>query len=258
MRLYKYVPIDRAINIVKTNQVVFSKSSYFNDPFDTPKNPYVPDYGIFGSLTAEIKSTVWRQNTAILCLTRTAVNPLMWAHYSAGHTGAVLAFDAAKSGFLSEQENMIPAHFGSVVYLQERNIDQYISHSNEGYVIGQTYNFRLDHFEKLQRLFLSNPIYWAYEEEVRVVKCIASLPSAGGRIGSGNFSVIKANDRELQAFHLPEGAIESVYLGIRCENRKVADLVELIGTQRLRRCFHDGNSYTVQHREFEDYSFQQV
>ena len=250
MKLFKYVPIDAAIKILKTNQIGFSKSIYFNDPFDIPTNPYVPDYGIFGSLTADLKSQIWRDSTAILSLTRTATNPLMWAHYAEGHTGVVLEFEAYKSGFLSEAENVIPAQFGSVIYLSERIVGQYVSKAGSGYVLGRTYKFQSDHFEKLQRLFLYKPICWAYEEEVRIVKCIGQLPDSGGKIDSGEFSIVKANGRELHAFHLPVGAIGAAYLGMRCDRHKADEIAALLGDSQTYHCEAEKDSYALKWRAY--------
>ena len=97
MILYKYISLDSAKAILTTARIGFSISSYFNDPFDkpvaTPESAADPLSRKFASIRAWAKSHIWENNTAILTLTRTPTNPLMWAHYadcrSRGHWMAI-------------------------------------------------------------------------------------------------------------------------------------------------------------------------
>ena len=194
MILYKYMTLETAQKVLVTNKIRFSRASFFNDPFDTPVATPVPTEnpidGMFADIGAQGKSNVWEQNTALLALTRTANNALMWAHYADSHGGAVLAIDTAIAGFLDVDTNMIPAHFGSVVYSRHRPSGPYGSKFETAVQVGKTHQFMLNHYEKWQRLFLIKPLEWAYEEEVRVAKCIEGLKPGNSVNKSGSWSVI--------------------------------------------------------------------
>ena len=60
----------------------------------------------------------------------------MWAHYADAHHGVVIEFDARTAGFLDEETNMVPAHFGSVIYTSQPDVTSYASIFKEGIVVG--------------------------------------------------------------------------------------------------------------------------
>ena len=167
MILYKYTSLETVRRILEFARIGFSRPGFFNDPFDkpiaTPVQTHNPISEIFANVAAQVKSTVWEQNTAILSLTRSPKNALMWAHYADNHRGAVLEIDASAAGFTDEKTNMIPAQFGSVVYSRSRQIGPYSSTFQESVNVGATHCFVLDHYEKWQRLFLTKPLDWAYD-----------------------------------------------------------------------------------------------
>ncbi|WP_136661487.1 DUF2971 domain-containing protein [Nitratireductor sp. XY-223] len=229
MILYKYMTVETAQKVLATNKIGFSRASFFNDPFDTPVATPVltenPIDGLFADIRAQVKSSVWEKKTALLPLTRTAKNALMWAHYADSHRGAVLAIDTAKAGFLDSDTNMIPAHFGSVVYSRHRPSGAYGSEFGTAVQVGGTHQFVLEHYEKWQRLFLIKPLEWAYEEEVRVAKCIEGLKSGDSENESGSWSVIDSNGRPLHCFHLPAGSITEIYFGARVTDAQVKETI---------------------------------
>ena len=159
MILYKYTSLNTARRILDNSSIGFSRPSYFNDPFDRPVATLVPNRNPIdekiAAIAADLKSRVWEQNTAILSLTRSPKNALMWAHYADEHRGAVLKIDANVAGFTDERTNKIPAHFGSVIYMRRRQSEQYFSTFQEGVKVGSTHQFVPSHYEKWQRLFLS-------------------------------------------------------------------------------------------------------
>ena len=183
MILYKYTSLATVRRIFELARIGFSRPGFFNDPFDKPiATPVQTDNPIsetFANVAAQVKSTVWEENTAVLSLTRSPKNALMWAHYADHHRGAVLEIDASAAGFTNEKTNMIPAQFGSVVYSRSRQNGPYSSTFQEPVNVGGTHCFVLSHYEKWQRLFLTKPLDWAYEEEVRVAKCLKGLDACG-------------------------------------------------------------------------------
>lgn len=243
MKLYKYVGMDALKAILSSNTLGFSKPIYLNDPFDQPNGPDVPDYGVLGSLSASVKNHAWANNTVVCSLTRTVKNALMWAHYADSHKGAALEIDAAACGLFDVETNLIPAHLGSVIYVREPDLDQYVTKPDRPVTVGRETEFRLDRYEQLQRTFLTKPLDWAYEEEVRVVKGVHDLKDGIG--ASGRFSVIPVGGRKLHALHIPAGAITNVYLGMRVEVPQAAEIVKLIPRDRLHICGRCRSSYEI-------------
>lgn len=231
MILYHYTSLDIARKILTSTQIGFSRSNFFNDPFDKPvATPVVTDNpvsGMFANINAKLKSTIWEKETAILSLTRSPTNALMWAHYADRHRGAVLEINAHLAGFTDIKCNMIPAHFGSVTYSHSRPTGPLISIPSEGVAVGATHDFVLSHYEKWQRLFLTKPLEWAYEEEVRVVKCLKGLDSVGSSSNeSGDCEIIYPQGRPLHCFRIPKDAITRIIVGVRTDEAAVGELDE--------------------------------
>ena len=161
MILYKYTSLATARRILTSTHIGFSRPGFFNDPFDRPVAIPVPTEdpisGMFADVGAQLKSRIWEKQTAILSLTRSPANALMWAHYADGHRGAVLEINVDVAGFTDVGGNMIPAQFGTVIYSRSRPIEPYFSTFTGGVVVGATHHFVLSHYEKWQRLFLTNP-----------------------------------------------------------------------------------------------------
>lgn len=249
MKLYKYVPLDRAREIITAGRIAFSLVDHFNDPFDQPIAPEETGTDLWGKTIAPIRAGLKNRALAltsgILSLTRTPVNALMWAHYANSHRGVVLGLDMEDAGLLDPNSNMIPAHLGSVVYSRHRNINGYSSVSANGFRIGGTHHFDITNYEKLQRLFLHKPIDWAYEEEVRVVKCLGGLVSGTNESQSGKFDVVDTSEGPRYLYHLPPGSIREIYAGARCDVDEVRDLRAMGTNINLRYCTPDQKSYRI-------------
>lgn len=229
MILYKYTSLEAARKILQHAQIGFSRPGFFNDPFDKPvatPAPYEnPIDSMFSEIRAKFKSNIWEKYTAILSLTRSPTTPLMWAHYSHGHRGIVLEIDTHTAGFTDIKCNMIPAQFGSVIYSRIRPTGPYYSTFNEGVEVGGTHHFVPDHYEKWQRLFLTKPLEWAYEEEVRIAKCLKGLESQGSTSNeSGNCIIEEFDGRPLHCFEFPRHAITKVFVGARADKSVVTEL----------------------------------
>ena len=125
MRLFKYMSLDSLRAVLEHNTLGFSRPAELNDPFDWPTAPDTRDYGLFGGINARLKGEIWAEHMGVCSLTRTPTNSLMWAHYGDKHRGAVIEIDAGAAGFLETDTNAVPAHFGSVIYLNQPNMDQY-------------------------------------------------------------------------------------------------------------------------------------
>lgn len=234
MILYKYVPFDVAAKILDNNSIGFSLSSSFNDPFDVPWYPDEPlpvsDSSllsvekIFSRIHTMAKCSTWAERTGILSLTRTPTNPLMWAHYAHNHQGVVIGVDTVEAGLTDEGSNLIPAQYGSIIYVSGRSQSPFVTQPQTGIEVGNTHHFPSDHYEKLQRVFLHKPLCWAYEEEVRVVKCISGISSSAGTTQSGTFHVIDVHGKPMYLYALPPNSVKEIYFGIRSEDETSDDL----------------------------------
>lgn len=243
MIIYKYLSSELGKAVIGNGKVAFSLARYFNDPFETEAGYPVPKIDPVSDLMNGIRSwgarEAWTRNCGVLCLTRSPLNPLMWAHYGEEHRGFVLGFDAERSGFLSEESCLIPAQFGSIIYTQTRPIDP-LPHRDRADPInvGREHRFRSDHYDKLSQLFLQKPACWSYEEEVRVVKCIADFDEHGVN-PSGVFDVRTSKnedgaERRTYLYQLQKGSLRKVIVGQR--NRLLNNgqkLQEFVNSLRL-------------------------
>jgi Protein of unknown function (DUF2971) len=258
MILYKYASFDDGSKILEGGSVGFTQPNFFNDPFDLPSYPDEESantvQGLFARLHTMGKNSVWAENTGILSLTRTPTNPLMWAHYAEKHQGMVIGIDAVAAGLTDEKANLIPAQYGSVIYVSRRQDQPFIGKPQTGLAVGSTYHFPHDHYEKLQRLFLHKPLCWSYEEEVRVVKCLKGVSKGGPDTPSGHFEMVTGNGRELYLYSLPPKSIVELYIGFRMDVF-AADALFHQAKQRhpelaVHECQLDSGSLSVEFTEY--------
>lgn len=160
--LYKYVNMLTAERILTTNSIRFSNMSSFNDPCDRPELP-IQRPGRFSNPTSHLvraitKEQMWEENTGILCLTRSATNALMWAHYGDSHRGVILGFNIARAGFRIKTKNMIPAQFGSVIYTRDPDRSPSNLSGAKKIITGHTFKYDPRRYEQFQKLFLTKPL----------------------------------------------------------------------------------------------------
>ena len=124
----------------------------------------------------------------------------------------------------------------------------YASKFDIGIEVGGTHNFVLEHYEKWQRLFLTKPLDWAYEEEVRVAKCLKGLDPEGVSCNeSGNCRVISIQEveRPLHCFEFPVDAILKVVVGERANEAKVTELKNEFPKMPLWKATLDAARYEI-------------
>jgi hypothetical protein len=253
MILYKYVPFDDGQKIIETATLGFSQPKHFNDPFDMPAYPDERSIGAVVGIPARIrvmaKEHALGEGTGILSLTRTPTNALMWAHYADKHRGMVIGIDSVAAGLTDEAHNLIPAQYGSVIYVSRRSNQPFIGKPTTGFEVGGTHYFPHDHYEKLQRLFLHKPLCWSYEEEVRVVKCLQGIAPEGSETASGKFKIIDAGGRPLHVFSMPREAIREIHFGFRADSDKADDFYyrvkELLPHLSILGCYLLPGSFSI-------------
>jgi hypothetical protein len=262
--LYKYVPFESGRKILDTNSIGFSQPKYFNDPFDMPSYPVnshvepVGEWARKAYIEHELRmmglNSAWAESSGILCLTRTPTNPLMWAHYAQSHKGLVLGIDMVMAGCTDEDRNIIPAQYGSVVYVSRRSQQPFLTAPKSVISIGETRNFLSDQYERLQRLFLHKPICWSYEEEVRVVKSIDGISETNNKTQSGTFNIVNLGDRTLYTLSLLPGCIRELYFGIRSDDEEADALYyaakEAHPKLTVYECSLDANAQSVGYRNY--------
>ena len=222
MILYKYTSLETAQKIVASKQLGFSRARYLNDPLDRP-NPLPVDTSddasaLLASVGAKVKGHIWEKTTGLLCLSRTPNSAVMWSHYADSHRGAVVEVDASAAGFVDPDRNLIPAQYGTVVYT--RTPQREYSPSLDGRIrLGSTHNFVPGQYEKLQQLFLTKDLAWAYEEEVRVAKCLDGIKNRGRSVTeSGDWAIVKAATQpEVHCCKVPPDAIRKIIVGVQSD-----------------------------------------
>ncbi len=207
MILYKYVSFDGGLAILNSKTIGFSNPWDFNDPFEMAGCHAILPNSAFAPLV--LRSMMER--SAVLSLTRSPLNPLMWAHYAQNHSGFVIGWDARTAGFTDESKNVIPAQYGNVIYTATRPMHPELG-TTEPMKYGEEYAFRAELFEKLQRFFLYKAMCWSYEEEVRIVKCVFGDDLK--TIPSGPLQKINVDGRPLFLAEFLDEAIKEIYVGI--------------------------------------------
>jgi len=238
-RLYRFVSVERAEQILKERLLFFCSPEDFNDPFDckiTPSFQASPrDFEVAGKLLAkqqkpnatrhELRSMVrhvrrrlnptffvdqfedWRtrfiNQSGMLCLTERKQDILMWSHYTNGHTGICLEFEI-KFG-----EGLF-GHALPIRYADEFPDFNFIPWCID--LLGATAAQKTDlHLEFGKQLLLTKGSHWSYEKEWRLI----DFPSTGvPRHGIRNFQA------EL---------LTGIILGCRmseARRRKIRDLAE--------------------------------
>lgn len=248
MILYKYVSMQDAEKILTNNSIAFSQPKYFNDPFDLPAYPYSssnPKDEIGQQAEAAHLSRIsewaknWAELTGILCLTRTPTNPLMWAHYAQSHFGMVIGIDAVLACLTDPDRNLVPAQYGSVIYVSGRSQQPFITFPKSVITIGETHRFPPDYYERLQRLFLQKPLCWAYEEEVRVLKSLGGISPENQKNESGTFRVINTSDgRPIYLYSFSPGSIREIYFGYRMKKEDKTRLLTKMSARHEFKAFN--------------------
>ena len=227
MILYKYYGYSSGVMALQSKKLAFREARYFNDPFELT---YLDKSSGLDGISQFIKG----ENLAILSLTRTPLNPLMWAHYAEDHRGFVIGYDVDDEFFQSKKYNLISVNEGAVIYTTEKeemdiptDPQNALVRSITAVCIGEeSENPPEDTINLLKKAFLHKHLCWAYEEEVRVVKVLDSLFEESAvrqcdlnrRYGSLNKMVAPGiavvTVRGLHLFD-KEAKIKEVYLGMR-------------------------------------------
>lgn len=207
-----------ALSVIENSSLGFSCLEDLNDPFECTAFGF--EEGSDSFVTAKMATHACKnrfsRNYGVLSLTRQPLNPLMWAHYGDEHQGVVIGFDVELAGFIDENACVIPCQHGEIVYSATKPHKNLPTLSSEELMsIGNGIKFNSDAFNLVKRAFLYKSIEWSYEEEVRVVKDISTLPFSYhfGKGCSNAWNKISVAGRPLYCLDIPKNSIKEIYLG---------------------------------------------
>lgn len=173
MILYKYVDLCTGMKIVKNPSVKFTHPYDLNDPFEITSSFYETDDHDYSHENNYLNRHKLSTSYGVLSLSRAPLNALMWAHYARGkryegaksihfgmdnttHGGLVIGFDADKAGLNNEENNIIPAKFGNVIYTSTKPTSTFNDSENKYIIEGMVTHYDYKYLEALQRFFCTS------------------------------------------------------------------------------------------------------
>jgi hypothetical protein len=207
-KLYRFRTVDRAKEVLKTNNLYFSSPSAFNDPFDChitplfgksprqreefarqlarrnhPEKPRRDRIAMVkkarkrGDLESSALMRIfedWKKkfvdNCGILCLVTRPDNILMWSHYAEGHTGVCFEFQFKLAEFGITASHRLPGLLTPVLALPVFYEEKF---PNFDFV--EFYSKRGGSAEQsallrfAETVFLTKAMAWKYEQEYRII-----------------------------------------------------------------------------------------
>lgn len=266
MILYKYYGYEAGLKALESQQLGFRKPKNFNDPFELS---FLSNSDGPHSKQASLKRVLdeLRDTVAVLSLTRTANNPLMWAHYGQDHSGFVIGYDVSDDFLSSQEYNLIPVTAGDVVYtntksshilnpqIMDRIQNIYLSGMGDGRQIRDPETLSL-----ARKIFLTKHASWVYEEEVRAVKILDSMFEESSEFQSNerrsHYSLTKEIGPGMAVEIIPglsifnfKVPIKEVYLGLRNELIENAQNIPKIENAAYLKFSMDDKSWNLNSSE---------
>lgn len=262
MILYKYYGYDAGLKALESQQLGFRKPKDFNDPFELS---FLSNCDGPHSKKANLKRVLdeLRDTVAVLSLTRTANNPLMWAHYCQDHSGFVIGYDVSNDFLSSQDYNLIPVTAGDVVYTNTKNShilnSQIMDRIQNIYLSGMGDGRQLRDPETIalaRKIFLTKHASWVYEEEVRVVKILDSMFQESSQFQSdpkrSYYSLTKETEPGMAVELIPglsifdfKVPIKEIYLGLRNELIEAQENIPKIDNVKYFKFSMDDKSWNL-------------
>lgn len=268
MKLYKYVSADIAKLILKNRTIRYTQPDFLNDPYEGVRfNKSDLPIELSDNLKLNIESgDLLAKNIAeatiqglqykkkkiakeinvirlkvdsifgVLSLSRTPYSLLMWAHYADNHKGCLIEFD---SDFLpalgSSQDVIVDVDSGAVTYSSvplDAGIIAKLLIDEQGSELVIEQKTVLPHL-------LYKSLEWAYEEEIRLVNNITL---------KGYSSKITNDVENIYLYNIPNKAITSVTLGMRCNDDEICELTKAIGA-KVRNASLEDSKFAIAIRD---------
>ncbi len=226
--VYKYLPpswgsVDAVVEVLEKGRIGFTQTAALNDPFENL--PSVADYrdklriqarefaGVDASedhLEANFQRLldIIQSRYVYLCLSRINYSELMWAHYSASHTGFAIGFDTGNPFFYPENE---------VKGIGLRPVDY--SPKRVAFPADGMYSLsEQDQVPFVQSLFFTKSEDWKYEYEAR----LALNPQ------DATSKVKDANGFDVFLFNFQPTCVTEIILGCRMTPTKRSQIIALL------------------------------
>jgi Protein of unknown function (DUF2971) len=139
----------------------------------------------------------------VLCLSETADNLLMWAHYADNHRGVTIQFESEHTFFSEGELGFDLPNSGRVEYADKRPI---LSHSN---------------LRSPRLLFRKSP-EWSYEKEWRFIKKLSDADR-----------VVEGTPHAIHLFGIPPEVITGIVIGCGAAHEDRVHIMELAQTPPL-------------------------
>lgn len=151
---------------------------------------------LFESFTVKNALDAMNRQFGVLCLAETPDNLLMWAHYSASHTGFVLEFDERHSFFNRATK---PREFGRRLHKIS-----YVKQRPERRLLDPRMQQRDFLDDWVKDIFFSKSEHWQYEQEWRMIDYLKDCEN-----------VTKAEPHDVCLFPIPMDCLRGIILGCR-------------------------------------------
>lgn len=179
MILYKYCRPER-IDVLESGVIMLTRARVFNDPFEL--NPHITSISDPIAYVKHIADKI--KNFVILSLADNRESLLMWAHYTASHSGFLIGFDVDQEILATSSPHR---DIGPVAYSYSKPTRPTFADVTN------------------QELFYSKSSEWLYEREWRIIDSIFSAD--GDPVGP---------TRDCYPFHFRPEAVKEVVNGCKC------------------------------------------
>lgn len=208
-KLYRYMPVNYYnIRNIETQKIHLSTNGVMNDIYD--------GLPILDQKLSAYEKQKLSDIARMTCFSETNKNPLMWAHYAAGHTGFCVEYDIKK---IKKDPYGLLEHLFPVIYNDKR-------------FIGKNYNSLGESLDELRFAIKDNVCYdgieelddilpfvllkgsiWSYEQEWRIVYTLKQ-----------SYDI---NEKTLYGGNIEFPCISAVYLGYQIDAEVKENIVEI-------------------------------
>ena len=161
--LYKYMPLERALDLLKNQRLWFANPTIWKDPFE---KRFIENKYVIGGVQ---KDFPWKDRVYAMCMTQTATSEAYWNAYANNDIG--ISFKFNRQALLTELErisnaNGVRIYIGKVEYQKTSDIKRDLS-KNPFLFDGGSPISTIGKEETKVRLLLLKRIAYRYEDEIR-------------------------------------------------------------------------------------------
>lgn len=209
-------------------EALFALRPHFDDLYEKAMGDAHAQLPAFSKLAQAAMHQTLPKHMGVLCFSGSGKHPLMWAHYTDSHKGALLEFDENAPCF--NRRRHAEDEFG--VLRRVRYADSRPSLNVNG------------DSDAMVALALTKALEWAYEQEVRL---LWPLELADRTVDAGEVKV--------RLFDVPATALRSITLGCKATETFAADVARAMAAAgsssriAIRRASMDDLSFSLNYRD---------